>query len=160
MKASCKLKMEAVKGATFHKQMVEEAFNSFLTLDTGFTVVTKEGASLILNQKLFLIYSPFLRDLISTLPALSPVLLFLPTASIDALLSLQSLLSEGKSASRRRTGVQELQGLADQLGIMLEGLVVVNSESSEAELVIQPPNLLRNGEQAQNNRICIGNTFI
>ena len=80
-----------------------------------------EGTTLCLNIDLFLLFSPFLRSLVTPFYSLHQLpRLFLPDASLSSLMALESLLCKGVS----KEGVlAEVVESAAQLGIKIEALV-------------------------------------
>ena len=80
-----------------------------------------EGTTLCLNIDLFLLFSPFLRSLVTPFYSLHQLpRLFLPDASLSSLMALESLLCKGVS----KEGVlAEVLESAAQLGIKIEALV-------------------------------------
>ena len=112
-----------------HHTMLNEAFANIRAGKSNIQVVTREDHSVNLKKDLLLLFSPFLRSLLSSLPPSSSPLLILPSSSLPSLLALETLLATGTVA--RTDNTEELQSLAMALGIPIKNISTVAKTDGE-----------------------------
>ena len=116
---------EAERHERHRKEVLEDAFNHLGKSPSHGKVIllTKDGADISINLDLLMLFSPFLRSLLSSLSRDSyqvdaiPVLILPPDISADVVLKINSLLMNGEAKFRNSSETRDVLEAAELLGI-------------------------------------------
>ena len=116
-------KMDLTLGEEVRRLWLNEAFETFASVDERLKVQTKEGVVVNINTSVLLLFSPFFREVLALVRHPSEALLILPSVSVQALLAICNLITDGYT--NLDVSAIELVRVAAELGISgvsLDGL--------------------------------------
>ena len=115
--------MDLTLGEEVRRLWLNEAFETFASVDERLKVQTKEGVVVNINTSVLLLFSPFFREVLALVRHPSEALLILPSVSVQALLAICNLITDGYT--NLDVSAIELVTVASELGISgmsLDGL--------------------------------------
>ena len=115
--------MDLTLGEEVRRLWLNEAFEKFASVDERLKVQTKEGVVVNINTSVLLHFSPFFREVLALVRHPSEALLILPSVSVQALLAICNLITDGYT--NLDVSAIELVTVASELGISgmsLDGL--------------------------------------
>ena len=91
-----------------HGLVLAQAFQGLLASPSRLQCFTADHRLLSLNRAVLLLFSPFLRSALASVPAPAPATLLLPGVEASTLMRLEDLLATGTAASFREIGQSRL----------------------------------------------------
>ena len=106
-----------------HGQVLRQAFNGFLANPDKIMCFTQDRREIAINRNVFLLLSPLLRGLISSIPSSILPTVFLPEISASSLMKLTDILETGTAQSfLSLTECKTVLEAATMLNIPMQGL--------------------------------------
>eukprot|EP00092_Neocalanus_flemingeri_P037533 GFUD01040868.1.p1 GENE.GFUD01040868.1~~GFUD01040868.1.p1 ORF type:complete len:645 (-),score=162.92 GFUD01040868.1:46-1980(-) len=125
-----------VDGEDLHGLVLNSAFKAMISNPTKVLVNTGDNMELSLNRNILILFSPVLRDILSTVPCCTIPTMYLPDISTKTIIRLRDILNKGISSDfwdLKESG--EVLEAASALGIDMQrlhyGEEVVSSSSGE-----------------------------
>jgi hypothetical protein len=119
--------MESEGNEDLHGIVLKAAFRNLLANHQQLHLISAEGVRLCFNQHLFLLFSPLLRSLLSSLPPEwkvqgEPLTILLPDTEATVVLRLSELLTTGSTSNTGMKESQDVVQAAAELGISMSSL--------------------------------------
>eukprot|EP00092_Neocalanus_flemingeri_P026307 GFUD01028520.1.p1 GENE.GFUD01028520.1~~GFUD01028520.1.p1 ORF type:complete len:657 (-),score=159.95 GFUD01028520.1:22-1992(-) len=141
-----------VDGEDLHGLVLNAAFKAMISNPTKVLVNTEDNMELSLNRNILILFSPVLRDILSTVPCCTIPTMYLPDISTKTIIRLRDILNKGISSDfwdLKESG--EVLEAASALGIDMQRLHYGEEvlSSSSGEVLVNVDNI---GNKSKHTR--------